>query len=144
MRLNNTYIVSFKKQQGSTLVVAIFIIVVLGALVAALSNLVRGTSESVVVEVLGTRSFFAAQSGLESGMTELYPSSEGPLESCQDFPFALELNNRCKAEVTCKVKENIPTEDEENTHLRLESVGSCTAGGQAASRKLAIETRVKE
>ena len=144
MRLNNTHLVSLRKQQGSTLVVAIFIIVVLGALVAALSNLVRGTSESVVVEVIGTRSFFAAQSGLEFGMTKLYPLNGAPLESCQGFPFELELNNRCTAEVTCKVKENIPTVDDENTHFRLESVGSCTAGGQAASRKLAIETRVKE
>lgn len=62
-----------KKQQGSALIVAIFIIVVMTLLVAALSKLLTRSSESISYEVLGTRAFFAAQSGMEQGLAQLFP-----------------------------------------------------------------------
>ncbi|RUO71945.1 Type II secretory pathway component [Idiomarina ramblicola] len=145
MHLKNVQRTPVKKQQGSALVVAIFVIVALGALVAVLSNLVRGTSESVVVEVIGVRSFMAAQSGLERGMNKVYPLSGAPADQCEGFPLNVELINNCQATVTCRGPEEYSLSSNETyTHIRLEAVGSCAAGKQTASRQLAIETRVKK
>ncbi len=150
MRLNSSKYHSIKKQQGSTLVVAIFVIVVLGALVAGLSSLVRTTSESVVVEVLGARSFMAAQSGLERGMVKLYSPNQNPVEICRSSALGsesgnvLDLDTNCKATVTCREPYEYELASKEvEVHLRLESVGSCAGGGEETSRELAIETRVR-
>ncbi|AAV81221.1 Type II secretory pathway component [Idiomarina loihiensis] len=142
MHHNDNFRRSLNKQRGNTLVIAIFVIVVLGALVAALSNLVRTTSESVVVEVLGTRSFMAAQSGIEQGMMELYPIGGSPATACPGFSESIEVGN-CEAAVACESVTHTSDSNETYIHFRLEATGTCTAGGQAASRKLAIETRVK-
>ncbi|WP_417441695.1 Type II secretory pathway component [Idiomarina sp.] len=142
MRHNDRSQSSLNKQRGNTLVIAIFVIVVLGALVAALSNLVRTTSESVVVEVLGTRSFMAAQSGVEQGMMKLYPLDGAPATACPDFSEDIAVGN-CEAAIACESATHTPDSNETYIHFRLEATGTCTAGGQAASRKLAIETRVK-
>jgi MSHA biogenesis protein MshP len=142
MRHNDSFQSSLNKQRGNTLVIAIFVIVVLGALVAALSNLVRTTSESVVVEVLGTRSFMAAQSGIEQGMMELYPIGGSPATACADFSENIAVDN-CEAVIICKDEPYPPPPNEKYIHFRLEATGTCTAGGQTASRKLAIETRVE-
>lgn len=140
MRHSNDFQRSLKKQEGNSLVIAIFVIVVLGALVAALSNLVRTTSESVVIEVLGTRSFMAAQSGIEHGMLKLYPLNEEPVTECPDFTAPVAVGN-CEATVTCQ---SVDVNGEPYIHLRLMSVGFCNAGGQQAGRQIAVETRVKE
>lgn len=130
--------------------VAIFVIVVLGALVAGLSSLVKTTSESVVVEVSGVRSFMAAQSGLERGMVKLYSPSQNPVEICRSSALGsesgsvLDLDTNCKATVTCREPYEYKLASKEaEVHLRLESLGSCTGGGEETSRKLAIETRVR-
>lgn len=67
--------IHLKKQQGSALVIAIFIILVMTLLVGALSRLLSSSSENTIYEVLGTRAFFAAQSGIEQGLAQLFPVS---------------------------------------------------------------------
>lgn len=67
--------IHLKKQQGSALIIAIFIIVVMTLLVGALSRLLSSSSENTIYEVLGTRAFFAAQSGIEQGLAQLFPVS---------------------------------------------------------------------
>ena len=61
-------------QGGSAVMVALFVIVIVGLLAAALSRLLLDSSEKVTVEVLGVRALMAAQSGLEQGLYQLYPN----------------------------------------------------------------------
>ena len=60
--------------RGSAIMVALFVIVIVGLLAAALSRLLLDSSEKVTVEVLGVRALMAAQSGLEQGFYQLYPN----------------------------------------------------------------------
>ena len=131
-----------KKQSGSALVVAIFVIVVLGLLVSVLSQLVRTSSDSVVVEVLGNRAFMAAQAGLQRSMLELFPLSQQDAAGCaavntgeqDDIGKGLA---QCHFTVSC----NEFAYTARDTHYRLESVGECEAGTKTTTRKLAIEAR---
>ncbi|AVJ55074.1 Type II secretory pathway component [Idiomarina sp. OT37-5b] len=139
-----------RRQTGSALVVAIFVIVVLGLLVSVLSRLVSTSSDSVVVEIFGGRAFNAAQSGLQQATLELYPVS-GNFTGCTDgqtftydFSARGEGLQQCRAEVSCKVfnDQSASNYDEKfATHYRLTSVGSCQSGIGYFSRKVAIETR---
>ena len=147
MRHNNP-LNPINRQRGNTLVIAVFVIVVLGGLVAALASLLRTSSESVVVEVLGARSYLAAQSGLEQAMMTVYPLNNGPDTSCSvngtEYTFAgnqsLEL---CSSTISC---DSATVTDDSNTtytHMVLTSNAVCEAGAQRASRQLQIETRVE-
>lgn len=130
------------------MVIAVFVIVVLGGLVAALASLLRTSSESVVIEVLGARSYLAAQSGLEQAMMEVYPLDTDPDTSCgvdgTEYSFAGNQGlEQCSATISC---DNENYTDESNTiytHLVVTADGMCTAGSQQASRQLQIETRIE-
>ena len=77
---------TIKQQQGSALVVALFIIIVMGLLVGSMSRLLVSSSESISYEVLGTRAFFAAQSGMERSLSLLYVLDAPVLTSCPATP----------------------------------------------------------
>lgn len=147
MRRNNSF-KSVNKQRGNTLVIAVFVIVVLGGLVVALASLLRTSSESVVVEVLGTRSHLAAQSGLEQAMMTVYPLNEEPVTDCsvdgQNYEFPEDKSlQQCAASISCDSESYTNKADETFIHLTVTSIGVCKAGSQETSRQLQIETRVE-
>ncbi|KOO58722.1 hypothetical protein WH43_07710 [Rheinheimera sp. KL1] len=139
---------SLKKQQGSMLMVALFIVVVMGLLVAALSRLVISSSSMVSTEVLGIRAFFAAQSGLELGLAELYPLQRKTSASddtaiseplvCLDkeYNFFVLGLAQCKAEVSC-VESNDTNAG--RRHYYLTSISRCGEGSYTSSRTLEME-----
>lgn len=134
------------KQRGNTLVIAVFVIVVLGGLVAALASLLRTTSESVVVEVLGARSYLAAQSGLEQAMMRVYPLERAPVTDCgvdgTSYSFSDNQSlEQCSAVISC---DNADESGGNFTHLVITSTGSCRVSNQTTSRRVSIETRVNK
>lgn len=130
-------------QRGSALVVAVFIIIVMLALVLSLSRLLISSSESVVYEVQGTRALFAAQSGLELSLTKLFPIDLLEVAECLetrnvDFKDVNGLNG-CAGTINCG---SYTTSEPNPTVLyRLTSTASCEAGGFVASRTVQIEVR---
>lgn len=141
---------SLQQQTGSALVVAIFVIVVLGLLVSVLSQLVRTSSDSVVVEVQGNRAFMAAQSGMQRAMLLLYPlddddsfdenACDGQFPKAFDAAEVASTTGQCTANVRCNSYPYSGAGQTE-THYRLTSTGTCT-NGVTTSRTTAIETRV--
>ena len=130
------------------LMVALFIIVVMGLLVAALSRLVISSSSAVSTEVLGARAFFAAHSGLELGLAELYPlqrrtsaadsavSSEAVVCPTQDYGFSAPGLAQCKVQVSC-VESNDSAAGVK--HYYLTSTGVCQESSYTTSRTLEME-----
>lgn len=117
-------------QKGSALVIAIFISVVMLLLVGALSKQLISSSESVSYEVLGTRAFLAAQSGMESGLHLLYGLDSAVQTSCNSPLFSknFELSavdglRQCQVQVTCTAATS--SLDPSTTHFYLESIGTC-------------------
>ena len=129
-----------KRQTGSALVVAIFIIVVMLALILSLSRLLLSASESLVYEVQGTRAFLAAQSGLELGLSAVLPRTgvAGCVNTIFSFSDAGLIG--CQAQVTC-LQQALAPESLTPQLYQLTSLGVCSADEFVTSRTLVIEVR---
>lgn len=122
---------NFRRQQGSALVIAIFVIVVLFGLLLALTRILTSSSESVVYEVLGTRALFAAQSGLELAATQLFPL-EQPVADCSavstEFVFSGTGLPNCRARLACVASTPVAVDGADRVVFQLTSVGECRSG----------------
>ncbi|CCN83274.1 putative MSHA biogenesis protein MshP [Vibrio nigripulchritudo SFn27] len=71
-------------QSGSVLIIAIFVIVVMGMLGLTLIRLEWSNQDTLTREVLGTQAWFLAHSGNEWGLTYMYPLNESAAVSNLD------------------------------------------------------------
>ncbi|MEZ5561267.1 MAG: hypothetical protein R3E86_22340 [Pseudomonadales bacterium] len=121
------------RQRGLGLVAAIFLIVVVAVLTAAIVTMVRTSGESFAQDVTSHRAFLAAQSGAELGLNRVFaPVGAG---TCGNWTFDLASvgENTCRATVRCRseVVTGVP-------HYTLESDGRCDAGGYVAERRVLV------
>ncbi|MGF1758515.1 MSHA biogenesis protein MshP [Photobacterium sagamiensis] len=119
------------KQQGSALMVSIFVITVMAVMAMGLMKINWSQSDTTTREVLGTRAWFAAHSGIEWGLNRLFPIDDGSTVSLcaasADFPVATENFHNCRASVICEAF-TVPTSAGNVTHYKLESTGTCGTG----------------
>lgn len=122
-------------QRGSLLLMAIFTMMVLGGLSMALLKMSASQQTMTSREVLGARAWFAASSGNEWAMTQLFPLATNenllPAPSCAfanlapttGINFTAKGLKGCKVFVTCKVKvEGLISQ------YHIESKGECGTG----------------
>ncbi|QFI39743.1 hypothetical protein FR932_18965 [Moritella marina ATCC 15381] len=128
------------KQQGSMLVIAIFIIVVISLLVASLSRILSSTADSVANEVYSAKAYYAADSAMEYGIYRALQNPPlcplgplGPLSTPFILTGEIGLEN-CTAKVTCQL---IPG----TTQYYLESTGTCDGGKIVAEHKVEAEVQ---
>ncbi|MBU1435739.1 MAG: type II secretory pathway component [Gammaproteobacteria bacterium] len=128
-----------KANRGSSLVMALFIIVLMSALLLALGRQLISSSKSVSIEVQGNRAFNAAQSGLQLGLAQLFPVNN--TASCTavaaSFSFSQAGLQSCQANLSCLQVAN--PDDATRPLYRLTSSGSCHAGDVQSSRVLVME-----
>lgn len=130
-----------KAQAGSSLVMALFIIVLMSILLLALGRQLISSSKSVSIEVQGNRAFNAAQSGLQLGLTQLFPIPLNSTASCVSVAASFSFNQpglqNCQAVLRCFQVNNpdLPT----RPLYRLTSTGSCQAGEIKSSRVVVME-----
>jgi MSHA biogenesis protein MshP len=130
------------EQRGSALVIAVFIIVIMLLLALGISRLLRSGSETVVYEVQGTRTLFAAQSALELALTQLYPLNSGTAACAAlttDYSFSSGALASCSATVSCLAYTD--TSPGEATLFQLSSTATCNAGSVQTQRTVRIEVR---
>jgi MSHA biogenesis protein MshP len=140
-----------KKQQGSAIVLALFIIVVMSLLGAAMVRMLSANAENIVYEVVGTRAYFAAQAGMQEGLHNIYPL-QAPAEDCtalSPIPFTLVNRNysnegllNCSATVIVTNCESIETAVGVFEFFYLiESTGQCTADDITTTRTIEVQSR---
>lgn len=128
-----------RAQAGSSLVMALFIIVLMSVLLLALGRQLISSSKSVSIEVQGNRAFNAAQSGLQLRLTQLFPlnSSATCTPTSVTFSFSQPGLQNCTAKVDCL---SVANPDVSGRPLyQLTSVGSCQAGDLNSSRVVVME-----
>ncbi len=95
---------SLKKQAGSMLMTALFVAVVMLALGVALVKILSGSAHHNAVEYYGARAFLAAQSGIEQGLTQLFPLNAA-VTSCASVTPAITYSTAylsgCTIALTC-------------------------------------------
>lgn len=122
-------------QRGSLLLTAIFAMIVLGGLSIALLKINAGQQSITSREVLGARAWFAASSGNEWAMTQLFPlvtnETLSPKTTCgfanlvpaTGIDFTATGLKGCKVFVSCKLKmEGLMSQ------YYVESKGECGTG----------------
>lgn len=133
---------ALKKQKGSALVIAIFVIVVITLLGGALVRMMGSTSETIAYEVIGTRSFQAAKAGAQRKMSELFPllPNNGVCLGDVEYDFsAIKGLENCKAAiVNCIVDATV----HDVTYYTITSTGQCDIAGVFTSRQIKIRARI--
>lgn len=125
-----------KQQRGASLVMAIFIIVVLSLLAAALLRTLSAGAENVAREVISTRAFLTAESGAQLRLSDLFQSGVAcatvcPATGAQSYGGFSNSNwLNCEAQVTCC--SIVPSTGV--THYRVVSTGRCGPAGERAAR----------
>jgi len=122
--LKKITVIAKSKQRGSSLAIAVFIIIVMSLLTTAITDTISSSQDLVVQEVLGTRALMAAESANDLSLGQIFPL-DSVAQSCtlvttsRDFSTIDGLQN-CVAATTC-------TEQAINsqTYYLISSTGVC-------------------
>jgi MSHA biogenesis protein MshP len=128
-------------------VIAIFIIIVFSVLGAALVNMLDSSQEGVAYEVLGTRAYTAARTGVQWQLAQLFPVgiNSKSVETCE-----IALNkppdiSNIPGLQGCRIVDPIECEDflhDGNVrYYTITSVGQCDIDGEVTSRVIEVEAR---
>ncbi len=143
--------------QGSALVIAIFIIVVMTVLGLALVRMLGASSESVAYEVIGTRAFATAQTGVQWAGREIFPLGSTTARHC-DGSIVSESNTSFVSPQNLTPPNGISNNDglkncqissltcddlkyDDVAYFTITSTGQCNVGGVITSRTIVIEAR---
>lgn len=131
-----------KRESGSALVIAIFVLVLMTLLGSALIRMQSSSAETVVYEVMGTRAYAAAKTGLQWQLTEIFPLNVTGITLCNativepTISGVIGLEN-CQFEITCD--DSISHDSVQ--YYTLTSTGSCSVAGIETSRTIKVEAR---
>ena len=136
-----------KKQQGLSLVLAIFILVVLALLGAAMINILTAGTESVAREVVSTRALFAAESGAQWKLNDIFVAN-GTVDATQcadtndgdpdteNFPDMTGLFGCNSVSVDC----SYVTVNSVN-YFSITSTGTCGPANEPAVRVVEVQAK---
>ncbi|MDX7857416.1 MSHA biogenesis protein MshP [Aeromonas caviae] len=117
-----------RSQRGSSILIALFVIVIMALLAAAMGRFLVDSSEKHTVEVRGVRALMAAQSGLEVALYRLYPNGEWQGQASRCVPIALDFTEPglagCQASITCN-RVTVSAAGGTQTGYRFSSEGRC-------------------
>ncbi len=127
------------QSEGSTLVLALFIILLMSTLVLALLSQQLSSSNAVSYEVQGQRAFNAAQSGLQRALVQLYPLNGSG--NCAAVTPNLSFNGTglvgCSVVISCLEVSN--PQEASRPLFRLQSQGICLANEVTTSRVVTMD-----
>jgi len=135
-------IIGSTKQQGSALVLALFIMIVITLLGTVLVRMISSNAETIAYEVIGTRAYQAAHAGAQRKLSEVFPLSSGtpncPSSSTYDEFSMVEGLKNCEAiKVDCVKGPTVKG----ITYYTVTSTGQCAFSGVFTSRTIEIKAR---
>ena len=111
-----------KRQTGMGLATALFVITVMSLLAVLIFQLIRSNSETTGEQILLTRAFYAAESGVQFGVNGVFPPDMAGFSCPASESFALDVDGlrECTATVEC-ASINVLGE----TYYTITSKGTC-------------------
>jgi MSHA biogenesis protein MshP len=127
-------------QRGSMLVIALFVIIVLGLLGLTMTRLLSSSSETIIHEVLGQRALNAARAGINcavarqlgSGCDVLNPFTFVGVPGLENCSFKYEIGGS-----------NIQDGSKEFTYWTFNSEGQCTVGNTNVTRNIYVDAMLE-
>ena len=126
------------KQQGFSLPVAIFIIVIMALIGAAAVNILNKGLSGVSQEVMSTRAFYSAETGAQNVLSQLFPLN-GAAANCaasSSLNFNTSGLNNCGANMSCSA-----TTIGGETFYVVTSTGTCSTGSTTTVRQIQVMAR---
>jgi len=133
------------KQRGFSLPLAIFIITVLAVIGAVMVTLSQSGQQSTALEIQSIRAFYAAESGAQIGLHNIFPIAGGSIGAAGctalsiNQPFSTIGLQGCNAAVNCT-----PQTVSGDTYYIINSTGTCQMGGVHSTARRSIEVMAKE
>ncbi|MAM88897.1 MAG: hypothetical protein CME36_16460 [unclassified Hahellaceae] len=124
------------RDRGFGLPMALFVIVVLSFLLLSLTQLEESTAEGFSISLQSTRAFYAAESGAEIAMHQLFPPPNGKTVCtavAATHTFSEPGLAGCSAELKCD--ENLV---DGTLYFTVTSTGRCGAAADGAERTVVI------
>jgi MSHA biogenesis protein MshP len=116
---------------------AIFILVIMALLGTAMVTLTQTSQQTTATAVLSTRAFYAAESGLQYGLSQVF-TLDGSAATCSNpFPavnFDAKGLAGCTATVAC-TSNTVGSK----TYYTLNSTGRCQLSDASATRQLELK-----
>jgi len=126
---------NFQKQKGAGLPIAIFIITVLALLVLGMAQLQESSGQSISLQILSQRAFFAAESGAQVGVARVLADPDNPQCFANDtLSLPSSGLSGCNASIRC-------TDITGNGLFEVVSEGGCGIGSERASRTVEVRLR---
>lgn len=129
-----------RKQRGSMLVIALFIIIVLAILGLAMLRMLAASADSVVSEVYGQRALNAARAGVERSIAAAFPVvGASNCMASDNFTFTSTpgLSN-CGYQSSCSVV-SVVDDGDSYQYFRFTAQGQCIAGDTVVSRNVSVD-----
>ena len=129
---------SLNHQKGFSLPVAIFILILMALIAAAVVSIYSKSLDGVSQEVLSTRAFYAAESGAQHVLGQLFPLGGGAA-NCQansSLTFSTNGLNNCQASMSCN-----STTIGSQIFYNIQSTGDCTTGNTRTVRTIQMMAR---
>ncbi|WP_051435553.1 hypothetical protein [Shewanella fidelis] len=131
--INLSQLSRISKQNGSALVIGVFIITVMFLLAAALINVLNDADQQISVEVWGTRALAAANSGADRSLAALFPvnGTSGNCAAQTTWNIGSETGlvgfHGCQVVMTCSATTtNYPLNN--MTQYLITSTATCSTG----------------
>lgn len=142
------------RQAGFSIPIAIFVLVVIGMLGAAMVNILNQGQESIAREILSMRAFMAAESGVERGLNEVLVGSGGALCAANNLNDTANFNTLfnwslsapgmtgCAVSVTCGTEQLDADGDGSNeNYFAIRAAGECGPTNNRAHRIVQVQAR---
>lgn len=128
-------------QSGFGLPMALFVITILGVVIATMSSVQEDSGASGALQVNAHRALFAAESGAEASLNLLLPPDGSPGQACTVTPyyshnFTVSGLRNCRVTVSCSAI----TVNTDN-YYTLTSTGQCGSNANAAQRVLEVRAQ---
>lgn len=132
-----------KKQSGSAIIIAIFVIIVISLLGASLMSLQRDSAEGTSYEIYAARAYLAAYSASEIALAQLFPlgisASQATCAEINTLPQPdLPLDNAgfygCSADYSCS-----ETSDAVATRYKIVATAVCQNSQINTRRQITVE-----
>ncbi|WP_016954611.1 hypothetical protein [Catenovulum agarivorans] len=139
MRLNQYR--TQNKQQGSSLVIALFVLVFLSILLAGVMRSLSVSNINVAYEIVGLRALSSAQSGIQIALSRLYPTSSTDVGDCDDVGDPVTLPNingfrGCSVKLQCDRRAGVVNGKD---LLTITSTATCTVSDLETTRSVSVE-----
>lgn len=143
------------KQRGFLLPLALFILVVMGALALTISRTATQTNASSIQEFTNVQAFYAAESGAQRGMQHLFLNADIARASVnvrcnnwsQTYSFTGNGLKSCSANVSCNFTidgDPAIAGDDTRSFYTITSIGSCGSGIYRAERTVEVGSYLEQ